>query len=109
MLHLWKGVKHKKYRSKWTDADTDFLIKNHGKLSVQEIADALEFKHGRIESRLHKLREEGIIEKTKLRKLEQKEKDYILKNKNRKTIQELAEELDRSQSTVRRFLRKEGF
>lgn len=108
MFHIWKGVKHKEYRKKWTDADTDFLIKNHNKMAVQEIADALKFKRGRIESRLHRLREEGIIEKTKLRKLEAGEKEYILKNKNKKTIQEMAKELDRSKSTIRRFVNKAG-
>lgn len=109
MLHLWKDVEHKEYRKKWTDADTEYIIKNHKAMTVREMAEVLKFKIGRVGSRLHKLRVAGVIERTKLRKLEQKEKDYILKNKNRKTIQEIAKELDRSPSTIRRFLRKEGF
>lgn len=108
MLHLWRGVEHKEYRKKWTDADTEYIIKNHKTMTVREMADALRFKVGRVDSRLHRLRLAGVIERTKLRKLEQREKEYILKNKNRKTIQEITKELGRSHSTVRRFIRKEG-
>lgn len=105
MLHLWKDVEHKEYRKNWTDADTEYVIKNHKTMTDREIAKVLRFKKERVSSRLHVLRESRVIADVRVRRLDEKEKEYILKKRNIKTIKEIAEHLNRAESTIRRFIK----
>lgn len=89
-----------KINKTWTDADEAYIIANYGKSNRMDIADYLGVTDSQIRARIHKMREQGKLER-KSHKWTEEEDAYIFAHYRKMSVAKMADALGKSISQMR--------